>query len=268
MSVTAVLVPEAVDQGGSDDPATCTRQDVAPGAEDTAQVPATDPNYTGPLDCYGHGCAVTGIRCHGECECRHLDNIERSRFYINLFRYPRRPRLVICASRDGRGTASTWAFNAVRLLFRQAREACDSYWIRVLTVEKLRRRLATGTHVVVKTHEWTQHISKESFEEMLPFFTHVILSRREGREDDPAWMSVATFAVAFEDVVVPQGALLVLRGLAEQLGLGHFTDVDLRAVDTELMSFPIPHGYCNQTTKFWPHHARRGGRSLSALDSS
>eukprot|EP00438_Fugacium_kawagutii_P003868 Skav215217 [mRNA] locus=scaffold341:90880:104317:+ [translate_table: standard] len=65
---------------------------------------------------------------HGEG--RHLDNVEQRRFYTAEFRYPSAPSLVITASRDGKRCASTWAFNAVRLLFRQAKEACDSYWLR------------------------------------------------------------------------------------------------------------------------------------------
>eukprot|EP00928_Gymnodinium_smaydae_P067113 TRINITY_DN50048_c0_g1_i2.p1 TRINITY_DN50048_c0_g1~~TRINITY_DN50048_c0_g1_i2.p1 ORF type:complete len:268 (+),score=17.37 TRINITY_DN50048_c0_g1_i2:2-805(+) len=186
----------------------------------------SDPNGTGPLDCHGRGCQVTGTSCHNECECRHLDSIEQSRFRTARFRYPKKPALVITASRDGRGTASTWAFNAVRLLFRQAWEACDSYWIRVLTEEKLKRRKVTGAHVVVKTHEWTQHISREAFDAMRPMFTHVVVSTREGRENDPAWMAVATMDVAFEDVVAHDTrhgtarARLVLRRLADHLGDG------------------------------------------------
>lgn len=172
---------------------------------------------------------------------------------------------MICASRDGQGTGSTWLFNAVRLLFRQAREACDSYWIRVLTREKLQRRMATGAHVVVKTHEWAQHISGGSFAEMLPMFSHVIVNRREGRDDDPAWMPVATLVVEYEQIVAKGpdgnfGALSLLRQLSLHLGLAGLLDADFRTVDAELMALPVPRGYCNQTTKFWSHHARRGGR--------
>lgn len=136
----------------------------------------------------------------------------------------------------------------------------------MLTREKLEHRLITGAHVVVKTHEWTPHISEERFEELRPLFTHVIVSTRQGRDDDPAWMPAATILVAFEDVVAhgdadgAVGALLVLRRLAEHLGTAGLSDADLRAVDAELMALPVPQGYCNQTTKFWPHHARRGGR--------
>ena len=102
-------------------------------------------------------------QCHSECECRHLDAVERSRFDEGSgFRYPARQSLVVTASRDGSHTASTWAFNAVRLLFRQARLACDSYWVRRLTKEKLERRMATGTHVVVKTHEWSGRVSRNA----------------------------------------------------------------------------------------------------------
>ena len=57
-------------------------------------------------------------------------------------------------------TASTWVFNAVRLLYRQAQIKCDSYWIRQLTKEKLQQRreiaAVNGTPpavVLIKTHE-------------------------------------------------------------------------------------------------------------------
>ncbi|CAE7340608.1 unnamed protein product, partial [Symbiodinium sp. KB8] len=137
-----------------------------------------DPNGTGPLDCHGHGCAATGTGCHSECECRHLDVIERQRWDANAgFRYPKRPSLVITASRDGQHCASTWAFNAVRLLFRQAKESCDSYWMRHVTREKLQRRLVTGAHVVVKTHEWKGSV--EAFEDLKKMLSHVVLSVRE-----------------------------------------------------------------------------------------
>ncbi|CAE7705379.1 unnamed protein product, partial [Symbiodinium necroappetens] len=137
-----------------------------------------DPNGTGPLDCHGHGCAATGTGCHSECECRHLDAIERQRWDANAgFRYPKRPSLVITASRDGQHCASTWAFNAVRLLFRQAKESCDSYWMRHVTREKLQRRLVTGAHVVVKTHEWKGSV--EAFEDLKKMLSHVVLSVRE-----------------------------------------------------------------------------------------
>eukprot|EP00746_Dinoflagellata_sp_MGD_P137456 gnl/MRDRNA2_/MRDRNA2_71245_c0_seq1.p1 gnl/MRDRNA2_/MRDRNA2_71245_c0~~gnl/MRDRNA2_/MRDRNA2_71245_c0_seq1.p1 ORF type:complete len:221 (+),score=22.48 gnl/MRDRNA2_/MRDRNA2_71245_c0_seq1:134-796(+) len=183
----------------------CVSGDLSCGARDmhnSRLVKVTtglDPDGHGPFDCHGNGCEATGIGCHSECECRHLDNIEKIRFSAAGWHYPSKPSLVICASRDGRGVASTWAFNAVRLLFRQAREAADSYWIRTLTKKKLQHRLQTGAHLVVKTHEWAPHISISDFEDIKALFTRVIVSTRAGREDDPAWMSVATMTVAFED---------------------------------------------------------------------
>ena len=80
-----------------------------------------------------------------ECEHCHLDEVEESRFQDETrFRVPspETRKLVITASRDMGRTASTWVFNAVRLLFRQAGESCDPYWIRQLTKEKLFERLA------------------------------------------------------------------------------------------------------------------------------
>eukprot|EP00747_Dinoflagellata_sp_TGD_P049671 gnl/TRDRNA2_/TRDRNA2_146317_c0_seq2.p1 gnl/TRDRNA2_/TRDRNA2_146317_c0~~gnl/TRDRNA2_/TRDRNA2_146317_c0_seq2.p1 ORF type:complete len:190 (-),score=18.14 gnl/TRDRNA2_/TRDRNA2_146317_c0_seq2:22-591(-) len=175
---------------------------------------------------------------------------------------------ILGASRDNMGTGSTWLFNAVRLLFRQAHEACDSYWIRKITAEKIKKRLETGAHVVVKTHEWTPHISRAEFDELLPVFTHVIVNERKGRDSDPTWTAVATMSIAYEDIVAHDpndplgaiGALSVLRRVAEHLGLMDLDDSDFRAVDMELMTLPVPTGSCNQTTKLWPHHARRGGR--------
>lgn len=216
-----------------------------------------DPNGSGPLDC--------GRRCHNpECENRHLDTVEQSRWDKDAgFRYPKKPSLVITASRDMGRTASTWVFNAVRLLFRQANEACDSYWIRSLSKKKLEQRLTTGTHVLVKTHEWTDNISHADFDGIAPMFTHVVVSVREGFQEDPDWMKVATHLTHFEDIVKHDessgtiGALSVLRGLATHLGITSLSDDDLRAVDYELMTMPIPG---DQTTKFWSFHGRRGGR--------
>lgn len=230
-----------------------------------------DPNSTGPLDCHGHGCAATGTGCHSECECRHLDAIERQRWDTNTgFRYPKRPNLVITASRDGQRCASTWAFNAVRLLFRQAKESCDSYWMRHVTREKLQRRLVTGAHVVVKTHEWKG--SLEAFEDLKKMLSHIVLSVREGFPREENWLKIATHVLHFEELVAynkedPEdvtqiGALTVLRKLAEHLGLRGLSPQDIRLVDYELMTLPMPKGSCNQTTKLWPFHSRRGGRPI------
>lgn len=219
-----------------------------------------DPPWPGPLDCRPS--------CRNpECEARHLDVVERQRWSPEAgFGYPREPKVVVTASRDMGRTASTWVFNAVRLLFRQARETCDSYWIRALSPRRLQQRMATGAHVLVKTHEWTDHISEEQFRAVAPMFTQVVVSIRGGFPPDPDWMKVATHVTHFEDIVAHDergeniGALKVLRGLADHLGLERLSDADLRAVDHELMHLPIPG---DQTTKFWSFHARRGGRPQS-----
>ncbi|CAK9079085.1 unnamed protein product [Durusdinium trenchii] len=232
-----------------------------------------DPHGHGPFDCHGHGAQVTGTSCHEECEARHLDPIELTRFDAGSgFQYPEKPLVVITASRDMSRTASTWAFNAVRLLFRQAQEACDSYWIRRLSREKLQKRLETGAHVVVKTHEWTGLISPKTFEEVKEVFSHVVVSVRENFDADPAWMSVATHLIHFEELVAYDkanpgdvskiGALSVLRKLADHLNLTSLTDHDLRVVDYELMALPIPTWGCDQVTKHWPFHRRKGGRPM------
>lgn len=227
----------------------------------------TDPDCQGPFDCHGRGCRATGTRCHSECEARHLDSVEQTRFDKAAgFRYPKKPSVVITASRDMGRTASTWVFNAVRLLFRQGREACDSYWMRRLTPEKIEHRLSTGAHVLLKTHEWTGEISPADFKKVAPMFTHVVVSVREGFPPDPAWMDVATHVIHFEDIVAHDksgqkiGAVSVLRNLAEHLGITSLSDHDLSVVDYELMTMKMPASGCDQTTKLWPFHARRGGR--------
>ncbi|CAE7748608.1 unnamed protein product [Symbiodinium sp. CCMP2456] len=211
-------------------------------------------------------CPVVTATFWGEIEKHlHLDSIEQRRFAEGSgFRYPDRPHVVITASRDMGRTASTWVYNATRLLFRQAKEACDSYWMRCLDRSKLQHRLETGAHVVIKTHEWTGEMSKSSFDEVSPMFTHVIVSVRQGFAEDPAWMKVATHVIHFEELVAydkdhPEdlakiGAISVLRKLANHLGLSSLTEHDLRCVDYDLMTLPMPRFGCDQTTKLWPFH--------------
>mmetsp|Transcript_799 Transcript_799/g.3210 ORF Transcript_799/g.3210 Transcript_799/m.3210 type:complete len:316 (+) Transcript_799:38-985(+) len=246
--------------------------------QDDRLMPSTggvDPNANGPLDCHGSGSEVTGPRCHDECEARHLDVVERSRFVEGSgFRYPRKPSIIIAASRDMGRTASTWVFNAVRLLFRQAHEACDSYWMRKLTREKLERRLDTGAHLLVKTHEWTPQVRRADFEALAPMFSAVVVSVREGFEEDPEWMRFATHVIHFEDIVAKDesegklGPVEVLRRLAEHLGITGLADSDLRMVDYELMTLPMPRHGNDPTTKHWSFHARRGGRPTPEKPSS
>ena len=220
-----------------------------------------------------------GTRCReAECEHCHLDPVEQTRFddspstaTTRRFRVPapERRKLVVTASRDMGRTASTWVFNAVRLLFRQAGESCDPYWIRQLTREKLFERLAhRNAHVLVKTHEWAEGdthcpITRRQFEALRPLFSHVIVSVREGFPPDPEWMRVATHVTHFEEIVAPDGsgARRVLRGLAEHLGIGErLSEHDLRWVDYRLMTLEIPAAGEMRTNKLWHFHRRRGGR--------
>merc|ERR1712216_267238 len=207
-----------------------------------------------------------------ECEHCHLDDVEERRFEVGSGYHvpaPRQRKLVITASRDMGRTASTWVFNAVRLLFRQAGESCDAYWIRQLTKEKLFERLAhRNAHVLVKTHEWTEGdthcpITPAQFAGVLPLFSHVIVSVREGFAPDPEWMKVATHLTQFDEIVVPDGsgALRVLRGLADHLELGCLSDHDLQWVDYSLMTLDIPAHGDLRVSKLWSFHSRRGGRS-------
>jgi len=235
-----------------------------------------------------------GLRCTDyECQRRHFDAIEHAGRRCacattdpddSQFRCPANPKVVVTASPDMGRTASTWVYNAVRLLFRRARVACDSYWIRNLSEEKIRLRLATAAttapsrprqsaHVLIKTHEVTG-MSVGRFErEVAPLLDCVIVSVREGFPTDPLWMKHATCVVRYEDIVAwpsddgsgsrsdrpLDGAQKVLRKLADHVGLGSdlLSDDDIRAVDYELMTLPIPG---DQSTKFWAFHARRGGR--------
>mmetsp|Transcript_127034 Transcript_127034/g.219088 ORF Transcript_127034/g.219088 Transcript_127034/m.219088 type:complete len:248 (-) Transcript_127034:76-819(-) len=212
-----------------------------------------DPAFPAPLDCPRQRAPPF---CHNaECEKRHLDEVEQTRWDPDTrFRYPSKPSLVIAASPDMGRTASTWVFNALRLLYRQAGEACDSYWIRSLSRDKLEKRLATGANVLVKTHE---NPSRE-IERLAPMFSHVVVSVRQGFSEDPNWAKVATYRTQFEQIVAGGDATLgVLREMADHLGIVGLSDSDLRAVDYELMTMPIPG---HQTFKTWSFHSRRGGR--------
>lgn len=236
--------------------------------ESTTKMQHSTDHPASPLDC------KEGLHCtNSECEWRHLDVVEQQ----GRFRSPDKPLLIIAASPDMGRTASTWVFNAVRLLFQKAEIACDSYWMRVLSREKLVDRCQPQPttkscggerrpHVLVKTHEWTNTVSTQYFEnKLLPLFDRVIVSERQGFAADEAWGQVATHVVHYEDIVAdnphrrPQvGSLGVLRAFANHLDISSLTDDDLRAVDYQLMTLPIPG---NQATKFWSFHARRGGRS-------
>jgi transcription factor C subunit 7 len=179
------------------------------------------------------------------------------------------PNVIITASPDMGRSGSTWGFNAVRLLYRQAQSSlpCDSYWIRQLSVSKLQHRLRHRRgHVLIKTHEYSDYLSDNVFAQQIrPLLTHVIVSVRQGFPSDEAWLKEATFVVPYEAVVAENpeqdvhfGALHVLRKLANHLDI-NVSDEELRIVDYQLMTLPIPG---NQATKLWSFHARRGGRSV------
>ena len=122
--------------------------------------------------------------------------------------------------------------------------------------------------MLIKTHEWTAGdthcpITRAQFEEILPLFTHVIVSVRQGFPPDPEWIKVATYITKFEEIVQPdgRGALKVLRDLADHLGIGEqLTDHGLKWVDYRLMTLEIPKCGEIRTNKLWHFHKRRGGR--------
>ena len=64
-------------------------------------VMQSDPAFPASLDC--------GQTCHNpECEKRHLDAVEKRRWVEDAgFTYPKKPSVVITASRDMGRTAST-----------------------------------------------------------------------------------------------------------------------------------------------------------------
>lgn len=219
-----------------------------------ADAASNDPPFPAPLDCPRQ--RGPPFCQNAECENRHLDEIEQTRWDADTkFRYPSKPSVVITASPDMGRTASTWVFNAVRLLYRQAGEACDSYWVRTLSKERLERRLSTGAHVLVKTHENPARV----IESLNPMFTHVVVSVREGFQPDQNWMGVATHLTHFEEIVAGNEVTLgVLRNMAEHLGISGLSDQDYRTVDYQLMTMPIPG---HQTWKTWSFHSRRGGRA-------
>lgn len=220
----------------------------------SASQPSKEP--PADLDC------KEGLHCKNyECERRHWDEMEQALQKTKKSNNSDQTNVIITASPDMGRTASTWVFNAVRLLYRQAGEACDSYFIRCLRPEKLRHRLESpeaSPHVLIKTHEITENV--QVFErEVLPFVTHVIVSVREGFPRDELWSKYARFVTKFDEIV--NQPIKVLRELATYLGitdLSSLTDRDLRQVDYQLMTLPIPG---NQASKFWSFHSRRGGRS-------
>ena len=234
-----------------------------------------------PLDC------PAGLECSDfECEGRHLDEIEQQLHQrpptrpLEGSQAKQQPQVIVTASRDMGRSASTWLFNAVRLLYRQAAIAnhnddttplCDAYWIRQLTAPKIRERVQFAQKrdptsvVLIKTHEFTDYLSKTGFtRDIRPWLTQILVSVRQGMAPDPAWLRKATHVVQYEDIV--QHAVEVLRTLASHLGISScLKEEDLQNVDYTLMTLPIPG---NQATKFWSFHARRGGRPVPTLPNS
>lgn len=225
------------------------------------------------LDC------PSGLACNDyECEFRHLDAEEQqlrrtaSEASHHTCTYSSRneaPKVIITASRDMGRSASTWVFNAVRLLLLHAGVFCDSYWIRDLTAEKIQERIqsATDNHssvILIKTHEYTRN--NDIFHQHIrPFLSNIIVSVREGFQPDQLWMEQATHIIPYEEIVIPNptydasiGAMAVLQNLANHLRISTSYE-QLCQTDYQLMTLPIPG---NQSTKFWSFHGRRGGRSV------
>ena len=215
-------------------------------------------------DCNG------GPHCHDECQLRHLDPIEKELRESTDKATISSPSVVVTASRDMGRTASTWVFNAVRLLYRQAKEPCDSYWVRQLSTNAIENRRAADNdqygahHVLIKTHEWTPYMSKEEFENIRPHMTHVIVSVRDGFPPDDNWMRYATHIIHFEDIVDPLRVQAALRNLADHLGVSKsLSDADIKQVDYDLINLQTPRHGSDPITKLWFFHGRKGGRKTT-----
>lgn len=226
------------------------------------------------LDC------PSGLACNDyECELRHLDAEEQqlrrtaSEASHHTCTYSSRneaPKVIITASRDMGRSASTWVFNAVRLLMLHAGVLCDSYWIRDLTAEKIQERIqsATDNHsavILIKTHNYTSDNHEIFYRKILPLLSNIIVSVRRGFEPDLFWMEHVTHVVSYETIVIHNptydasvGAMSELQNIAQRLRISTSYE-QLCQVDYQLMTLPIPG---NQSTKFWSFHGRRGGRSV------
>ncbi|KAK9819165.1 hypothetical protein WJX81_000617 [Elliptochloris bilobata] len=228
------------------------------------------PSYCVPADgVYCLGCAWRDGNCgDGECKGLHAEPQTRSR--QRSWPMPQVPKLIITAGPERSG--STWLFNAVRLLYEDAQEPLDAYWITHLTDAALDARGCEreGTpaqqrpHVLVKTHGWSDDWARRRASHVL--LTHrdlrgVVASyRRMGWAPDlkPAyiadhlrWHAIADRDVALEDIMAaPQREL---DALAATLGLAE--KVDTAAVLARLQALRAPaRGPPDPVNKLWPRH--------------
>lgn len=187
-------------------------------------------------------------------------------------------------------SGSTWMFNAVRLLYRQAQVACDPYWIRILTEEKLSLRLQGGADVLVKTHSWWPWYNAmlSRLQQDVALETVVVLTHRDLRgvrasverlrwlpttmpiprswvDDHMEWRDVATLDIAYEDIV--NNGLATLERLAAALRL-HIKRRDAAEVLAELASLAAPKRGINRTTKILRQHREQRGNAAGMQNST
>ncbi|KAK9808857.1 hypothetical protein WJX72_005211 [[Myrmecia] bisecta] len=170
-----------------------------------------------------------GVCYDGDCEALHISAADREEQLC--WDQPSTPQLIITAGPERSG--STWLFNAVRLLFKSAKQPLDSYWLTQVTDEKLADRHGGqpgGHHVLIKTHRWSNAWTPSQADHV--FLTHrdlrgVVASyQRMGWAYDipdtyvsehQAWKGIANRDLAYEDIMSdPEGQL---RALATDLGL-------------------------------------------------
>ncbi|CAK0874055.1 unnamed protein product, partial [Prorocentrum cordatum] len=153
-----------------------------------------------------------------------------------------------------------------------------AYWMRRLSEAKLARRLRSGAHVLVKTHEW-----RGEYGGLLPRWGALVLvsardprgalasHRRMGWAQElpaehaahhAAWQRHAAATVAFGDIA-GGAAGAALAAVAAALGLRPGPE-QLLAVQLELAQLSAPASRTNVTTKMWPRHLSAGAAAARA----
>ncbi|KAK9868184.1 hypothetical protein WJX84_006116 [Apatococcus fuscideae] len=212
------------------------------------------------------GCSWDGGRCYnGECEGLHLTQ-EQQAIRSSWAPSSDAPSTLIIAAGPER-SGSTWLFNAVRLLYEDAQQPLDSYWMTHVTTKKLHQRghrQPGSHHILVKTHGWSNNWDTSSADHIL--LTHRHLSgvlrsyQRVGWafdipesyiQEHQQWKAVAHADFAFEEII--QQPLVELQKLAQQLSL--LEQVDLGRVQSKLDGLQAPaSGPPDPVSKLWPQH--------------
>lgn len=240
-----------------------------------------------------------GTNCHAECELRHLDDVEKVIRCRPFSGKPECSHLILCAAPERSG--STWLYNAVRLLCRDADIVCDSYWIHTLTPSKIQQRLdhlcagveRRGGIVLIKTHEWRDDYNDWLVERFHPtiFLTHrnlvgVVKSyRRVGWaytlppnyvHDHLKWRKVSSLDLKYEDIVGNSTVLHVLEQLSQQVHEVSGRDVSksiIEQIHEQLIKLDDLPGYScrggpNQITKVWPGHVSHETKRLQSNNTN